>query len=220
MNGDMVQAYLDGRKTQTRRTYGLEKINEHPDWFSVAHEDGGGNWVFWYPGNQPGLAEFTKRQYPNGEGIKCPYGKPGDILWWRETWAAHSFMNGTKPRDIPKEGPFIYRADPSINESHYWWRPSIHMPRWACRITTQILSVTPMRVQDMTYSDCQAEGIETNEWITWREDAFSVGRPDGSHIESLQEHYAYLWDSIYGKRYSWWNMNPWAWKITFPRKEE
>jgi hypothetical protein len=214
MMGAMVRATLDGTKTQTRRCRGLESINKRPDDCAVAYQDGAGGWVFWAD-DAPETAAFTKRMYPNGGGFRCPYGAPGDRLWVRETWAASLDSDG----DMCK--PFLYRA--TYDEAVYgplkasfsdrateiWdgigntgWRPSIHMPRWASRLTLEVTGVRVERVQDISEVDAGAEGIECGgEW----------------EYDTARNAFRDLWDSINGARGYGWDANPWVWVVEFKR---
>ena len=71
-SGPMVRALLDGMKVQTRRTKGLEEINEEPSRFAF---DG----MRIRDGNL--YADFTDLLTNNPVHVKCPYGQPGDLLW-------------------------------------------------------------------------------------------------------------------------------------------
>lgn len=131
----------------------------------------------------------------------CPYGRVGDRLWVRETWAASPFLNRYAPRDLPRETLVVYRADDVVNRSHFVWRPSIHMPRWASRITLEIVKVRVEQVQDISESDSFCEGIP--EWTS----------PKQTFNPRMR--FAELWDSINAKRGYGWNVNPWVWVIEF-----
>jgi len=132
------------------------------------------------------------------EGVwKCPYGQPGDRLWVRETWRRHY-------------GSVNYRADHEDGAGHMRWRPSIHMPRWASRITLEITDVRVQQLQDITVTDIYAEGFDP--WGDTQTRTADFG--DVSHV---YEWYASLWDKINGP--GAWNANPWAWAITFRRVE-
>jgi hypothetical protein len=122
--------------------------------------------------------------------IDCPYGKPGDKLWCRETWAPHS--------DMPRSA--IYRCDRGGDYQdnvtpNFRWRPSIFMPRWASRILLEITAVRIERLQDISNADALAEGVELRgemrPWAIYRE----------------------LWESINGR--GSWEVNPWVWVIEF-----
>lgn len=186
----MVRALLEGRKTQTRRI-----IKPPPDWGtpgpcpSVTAEGWQGplDYSLWaHEGDQ---ADGTPR--------RCPYGKPGDLLWVRETWREH---------DAPdQEGNVLeYRADrPEYvtrddDPSATPWRPSIHMPRKYSRLALRITAVRVERLQKISQSDCLAEGMraETNGFT--------------HHVVA---DYRKLWTEINGA--DSWDTNPWVWALTF-----
>lgn len=164
-------------------------------------------WIAWFGQGDPNIVEFTKKAYVNG--FPCPYGKPGDRLWVRETWLPRN--NGTR---------FFYRADLDPVEaagisgmySDKGWRPSIFMPRWASRITLEIVSVRVERLQDISEEDAKAEGV-TGGYQGWNipEDRHQWHHP---HRAS----YSALWDSINGKKHPW-ESNPFCWVIEFRRIE-
>jgi hypothetical protein len=120
------------------------------------------------------------------DGYTCPYGKPGDVLWVRETWCGDRF-NGVG-----------YRATDAQSGP---WKPSIFMPRWASRITLEITDVQVERVHDINECDIVAEGIPfpTDRYVSY---------------EELLAAFRDLWDSINGKTYPW-ASNPWVWALTF-----
>lgn len=130
----------------------------------------------------------------------CPYGRPGDRLWVRETWkhieggAIYDASGGTIDAFDPET---IYRAD-RPNRYGPWMSP-IHMPRWASRITLEITDVRVERLQDISEDDAYAEGVKHSEHggITAR---------DG---------FQRLWESINGA--GSWDTNPWVWVIEFKK---
>lgn len=120
----------------------------------------------------------------------CPYGQPGDRLWVRETWA-------------PLTVGYAYRADPVWNGPPAdRWRPSIHMPRAASRITLEVTGVRVEKLQDISEADAQAEGAARHISPA----AFLTGHRQG---------YRLLWESINGP--DSWAANPWVWVIEFKR---
>lgn len=154
-SGPMVKAILDGSKTMTRRVCKHE-VYCGPDPIEDV--------------NLNGRLRFLAM-------CKCPYGKPGDRLWVRE---AHCFTVDDVSFDQPwdgamernfrekgvahaeKHGWIIYRAtdpDPDLDSDSPEWRPSIHMPRWASRITLEVVSVKVERLQDISAEDIAAEGV-------------------------------------------------------------
>jgi hypothetical protein len=193
-SAEMVRAILDGRKTQTRRV------------FKNAPDDlRSGRYPIW----------------PEHEGLPpSRYGQPGDRLWVRETYTwitlAENEFTGDgwpgrrirKPDGIPVL--MLYRSDAIAEDwdnqiSH--WNPSIFMPRWASRITLEIISVRVERVQSISIDDIKAEGC-TGAPLPGQ----VVSRNDG--YQHYQE-FKYLWDSINAKRGYGWDANPWVWVIEF-----
>ena len=131
---------------------------------------------------------------------KCPLGQPGDRLWVRETWRKDAL--GTVVE---------YRATTSaLMEFIAPWRPSIHMPRWASRITLEITRVWVERVQDITEDEAKAEGIVDGGCMT-------CGKPETCGCQNprpdRRDSFANLWQSIYGT----WDANPWVWAVEFRR---
>lgn len=165
--GAMVRAILDGTKTQTRRVI-KKACDITGEWAKVAHPARDGNPVFWWiAGDYGNLADVTLRNYPTG--MKCPYGQAGDRLWVRETWNAASVCyddyNGGYEAGYPLD--IIPKSKPSNCALYYAaegddgpFRPSIHMPRWASRITLVIDEIRVQRVQEISEDDAQAEGFK------------------------------------------------------------
>jgi hypothetical protein len=142
----------------------------------------------------------------------CPYGYPSDRLWVRETWARSNDARSTKFTD-----DVLYAADFSSRwrgDAHFdgRWRPSIHMPRWASRITLEITEVRVQRLQGISEEDAFAEGVAANPYH------MADGTIDEGMSISARANFASLWDSINGSRAPW-SENPWVWAITFKRVE-
>lgn len=175
----MVRAILDGRKTQTRR-----QIKPQPVEID-------GRILAW----RGGL--FQPKALPENSNIfqHCPYGVVGDRLWVRETWA--SLSAGNRP-------PFVYRADGDGERVRVDapWRPSIHMPRWASRITLEITDVRVQRLQEISDEDARAEGWPGN-----------PEPPYGCHHPRLW--FRNLWKDIHDC--GAWERNDWVWALTFRR---
>ena len=196
----MVQAILDGRKTQTRRAVKPQPAGEirrgEPDF---------NHWIdtkYWERQNQKENRGIGTR------GFACTYGQPGDRLWVRETWmdlqgTGIEIVTGSRER-------YAYGAD-TLRGSYgddqrkcygLKWRPSIHMPRAASRITLEITSVRVERLRACNEVDAIAEGAP---WA-------ACGTPqEGSHKAG----FAQLWEQING--HGSWEANPWVWVIEFRR---
>jgi len=194
-SGEMVRAILEGRKTQTRRV--------------VKPQPAGAAMMRFLSGKE---AEVVWRDY-GGQAWRCPYGVPGDRLWVREGFGVCIGQDVQHAAGIPRKencGGIVYRAGPSLrcrcgrlNCTDYW-RPSIHMPRWASRITLEVVGVRVERVQDITDDDAVAEGIDAEE-----------NKYDGHKIPRVN--FSGLWDSINEKRGYGWEVNPWVWIVEFKR---
>lgn len=123
------------------------------------------------------------------EQVKCPYGKPGDRLWVRETWA------GGIP-GCESQGGYSYKADHITGNDGPFeikWRSPIYMPRNASRITLQVADIRVERLQSITEQDAIAEGLK----------------------ESPVNAFHALWDSIHADGKYPWDSNPWVWVIEF-----
>lgn len=217
MNADMVRATLEGRKTQTRRPV-KQAVHPHSDQQSYAiYPDGSGSgWVAWL-GAGGMTAEKTARLYPGSEGFKCPYGQPGDRLWVRETWAhdAPSLEECRKRFEDGLSGGLPYgpyfRTDSVHEGTGLRWRPSIHMPRWASRITLEITDVRVERVQDISEYDAKAEGVAPA-WLDVN------GKDVNAHAApTFRQGFARTMREIYG--WGLWEMNMWVWVVEFKRIE-
>jgi hypothetical protein len=194
---EMVRAILDGRKSQTRRV-----VKKPENYYMDEMLDG--LWPYKSIGNP----------------AKCPYGKVGDVLWVRETWAClrleYDFESGLveginesdridlsaeqighfKPNHV-----FTYRTvnhEEHIEDRGFKWKPSIHMPFEAARIFLRVKSVRVERLQDISDHDALAEGCTAN---------------DMRHGDRLANVFVRLWQSINGSES--WEANPWVWVVEF-----
>jgi hypothetical protein len=197
----MVEAILAGRKTMTRRVVKLKHTNGH-EVKSIQKDGSGTGWVAW--SLREVSAEETARLYPGEEGFKCPYGNPGDLLWVRETWQYVDLGPGDE------NNGYVYKASENgqawaENDESWKWRPSLFMPRDACRLFLKITNVRIEKLQAISWQDIISEGIET----------------EYSGIEGIQDLEAKLenlWQKINGKES--WDANPWVWVIEFEPTEK
>lgn len=222
-SGPMVRAILAGTKTQTRRVV--------KPWTSKA------------PSNKPAPADIAYLPDFACYRSTCPYGQPGDRLWVREAWnffdpsglsadrrgSRAPFTGSQGQRKI--EWVAAYRADGELSHPEdgdsVLWRPSIHMPRWACRILLEIVSVRIERLDDISEADAKAEGITRigAEHIAAGAAAFNEGPNfytvalDGGYLNrpTAKETFQGLWEHINGEQS--WAANPWVWVVEFQRIE-
>lgn len=191
MGAESVRAILAGRKTQTRRV-----VKPQPSrWDGVGPLELRGRELWWTD-----LPYFPLKPF-----AKCPY-EAGQMLWVRETWRVDGWTDYKQCI-----GNISYRADEGCKELAFpceWldrdnkvgiWRPSVHMPRWASRITLRVTSVQVERVQEISYDDIIAEGITEEMLHGWPADI------------SFQA----LWNGTSRKRGFGWDVNPWVWVVSF-----
>jgi hypothetical protein len=195
-SASMVKAILDGTKTQTRRVIKPRGVSD-----DVAQ------WL---------------HAMAKGVDMPCPYGKPGDVLWVREAW---DFRHWGEPGN-PFRVMVSYGADgfqKLCQSPHDWnpmiysqprWRPSIHMPRWACRIELEIISVRAERVQEITRNDAKAEGVSN----LWKNPPEKEEHYKRVLLNPYVANYSVLWDEINAGRGFGWNVNPFVWVIEFQRR--
>lgn len=191
----MVRAILAGQKTQTRRV--ITGLPENPQ-------------------NVRRCAHYIKCDAPYRSGtvsLRIPLRTlEGDRLWVRETWC----------QPDPTQRDALYRADCDEGQlemerevrreigpgAYVPWKPSIHMPRWASRITLDATLVRVQRLQEISEADALAEGVDPSEWT------------GGPANDAPRAAFAELWDRINGKRPGCsWEANPWVRAVSFKRAE-
>ena len=193
----MVQAILEGRKTQTRRV--VKKIHPNsknllPESEMLNHSIG---FTFWEP---------DQFEVPENERlvslVKCPYGKPGHLLWVRETFDSKSGCLGS----------VLFKANYSTKELNqaakgvFRWKPSIHMKKDYARIWLEVEEIKVERLKDISHDDCPEEGIEM---IGTKFKNYLGNEPTYNQRISFRS----LWQSINGLES--WEQNPWVWVVKF-----
>lgn len=217
-SGPMVRALMDGRKTQVRR---IVKSNERLDTFdlfgigetSAAGKNRGFCATFRAPASR-----WIGPDKPWHTLVRCPYGKPGDVLWVRENGWERPVRTPRMMRDGADTWlPYEYDDDGYSREQLKAWgwkrRPSIHMPRWASRITLEIGSIRVERLQGISEEDARAEGIElvrTEGGTRWWRNYLDDGR---GNLMFPSESFRTLWESING--IGSWVADPWVWVVEF-----
>lgn len=193
-SGPMVRAILAGTKTQTRRPMKPPpRQGRRRDGSPIALpvDALGAPYSVW-PHPKHGTIPLTKDcLYRLAEAAPYP---AGTRLWAREGWA-----NATPP---DPSLPVQYRADWPEHEYGPRWHPSIHMPRWASRITLEVTAVRVERVRDISEADARAEGFTATEKYT------------------AQRAFRWAWEEMYGRKDGLrWSQNPWVWVYEFRRVE-
>jgi hypothetical protein len=215
-SGEMVRAILDDRKTQTRRV-----VKPQPEDVCDNHEyafEYGPAWPVEYPdGSNPAVLMRCPEDHDcnlcEAAYQSCPYGEPGDRLWVRESGklTGKGFTGENGERWSYCDGSWKYKEDGLLRFTNQvaWgpnWKsvPSIHMPRWASRITLEVVDVRVERLQSISEEDAVAEGCVKVPAL-------------GDCVHEAREQFEYLWDSINAKRGYSWSSNPWCWAVTFKR---
>lgn len=203
MSGEMIRAYKDGLKGETRRTSGLDVVNKAPDEFKFIGFDQ----------NKP-HAIFEHR-LGGTFSYRMPYGRAGeDTLWFKETWKMYE-------REEDGRDFLHYRADDEKVDPTWWtkedwtrpdpiwhkknvfekWQSSMLMPKLCCRFTNiPILDVKVERLQNISEVDAWNEGCPR----------------DVAQLPS--EWYFDLWDKLNGDKLPA-HVNPWVWVFRFPKYE-
>ncbi|ESA38518.1 hypothetical protein N836_31760 [Leptolyngbya sp. Heron Island J] len=218
-SGPMVRAILEGRKTVTRRVPSTEVCVNHDEHHPYAIRDKKALWHTYKT-----LDEFVER--------RSPHGSPGNVLWVRETWrpcwwdedfvdVRLEYKADGEKRDV---SPSYEVWNPTSLENLHiavsnqswvgddWkpenvkWRPSIFMPRAACRLKLRITDVRMERLHEITAAQCIAEGIEIERSINT---ACGEAEAFNKFIE--------LWDGINSARGYSFESNPYVWVVEFER---
>lgn len=220
-SGAMVRALLDGSKTQTRRVMKPQPKPTPADYPGPAGH--------WWPSNIVQSMVHVEQELQNKSGgwerfanTICPYGRPGDRLWVRESW--RGVVEISPPGAPIEHGVARYvpdqkhcrRVEYAATQARDGepWRPSIHMPRWASRILLEIVSVRVERLQDISVDDCRAEGIDQCYGLGSKAEIIDLAIRMGKFKEDVLR-YATLWEQINGA--GSWDANPWVWVVEFKR---
>jgi hypothetical protein len=214
----MIRALLDGRKTQTRRI-----IKPQPRIDNMGNFCWNGSNYGQSESGVPRSASLTEWRDKKGNS-KCPYGRPGDLLWVRETHSLGGnnlvayradgrcgciYDTGEGYLGLMPHGMILEKGIPYIEGLKQWglskyggkWKPSIHMPRRYSRLTLEITDVRVQRLHDITQEAAIAEGLEKRYWP--------------GHSDPVPPTMAFkeVWENINGL--TSWLQNPWVWALTF-----
>ncbi len=223
-NGAMVRAVLSGQKTQTRRI-----VKPQPAHSCRYEMNGAGTHALHLAGGVTGTDEPLICVPPTPKSadhrLPCPFGVPGDRLWVRESFmpapdeaapdeprptlwnVAYAADGGQRTATAPAGyNPMLYNYER--------WTPSIHMPRWASRISLEVTDVRVERLQAISEKDAKSEGVTLLPLTS--EDCWG----DGTHKTAFE----YLWGQVYGfpdekNDGNDWRSNPWVWVVSFKRVE-
>lgn len=214
-SGAMVKATMAGEKTQHRLPItwvkGIGKVTEFQK-----SDTPGYDWIM-----RDKRMHWNDLRH-NNLLKRCPY-PVGTRLWVRETWGVAPCYNDKPPAALSflSARNVDYKADPRRYQGVHVdkWRPSIHMPRWASRITLEVTGVKVERVQEISEEDARAGGVEAIPHVGpmrafgWKDYSGGIG------FFRAAESFRTLWDSIYASRGYSWDANPWVWCLEFKRVE-
>jgi hypothetical protein len=239
MRPELVRATLSRRKTQTRRlvTRANSRIvnadvsgtKEREAWDLI-------DWANARPASTgPGILAPDRTAGRGWSWLIEPRVRPGDVLWIREAWmqSEQRFSDGSRSRNTAYRADLAHGAHWDDGERHFMvhgyaekeaflprdyrggrWRPGIHMPRWACRLTLPVEAVRGEQVQSISEEDALAEGVESwphspEQWDCAHSFRFGDAPYKGS--------FCVLWDMINGHRDgAAWIANPWTWVYQWP----
>lgn len=225
--GRLVRRILAGGKTQTRRI--MKPQPEHLQvhtWKGKTLYDAEHRIWWWKTHSFENLIDFDdgRREL----AALSPYGVVGDRLWVKETFYCDDYRYPDGPREELLES-MEYRADHDCttweagcpcadDEGRSCWRPSIHMPRWASRISLDIVTVRAERLLDITEEDAIAEGVAVGDIPADDYGPRRIGycaEDDGKCVllPTARAVFEELWKSINGPES--WDANPWVWVIEF-----
>lgn len=198
----MVKAILEGRKTQTRRI-----VKPQPE---VCDDDRGGHW---WPSNAVQSMVHVEKELQDYDGMwrglidDCnPFGAKGDRLWVRETFRFYDSdecPHADFPCGCPRNGTPLFKSSHDCGDGEKW-KPSIHMPRSACRLVLEITNIRVERLQDVSTEDAKAEGFDYSTHPSTIKMGYAIG---------AKTNFRFAWEEIYGPNA--WNANPWVWVVEF-----
>ena len=197
----MVKAWLEGRKTVTRRLMKLQ-----PD--IIVGDQLQPN--VWYAADKGDFAGDPDRQ------IKPRY-RPGETVYIKETWAQFGLKNQSLRGKV---NVIEYAADMGIerfpiggnftpHKEDFKWKSPRFMPEWAARSHALIVSVRPERVQEISGFEAVLEG-------------FGKGIPEfellhyGGYKKARKE-FIETWESLHPGS---WEKNEWCWRIELNKEAE
>lgn len=245
MHKRSIVGILENRKRQTRRIINLRATGPNPpnDYYDFYKGD---KWV--------GALGAEWKGAPVTFSMKCPYGQPGDRLWVREAWQQYRANSEKQDEAIRKsiariqsgesndivaevlgwsradgERRVLYAADfgdwaYDVDSDLKPWKPSIHMPRWASRLTLEITGIRVERVQDASIADIIAEGVRipVNEkghpLIQLTGNAPHLAKWPKTEDKYLRYYWSILWCDTNGK--GAWDRNDWCWVVDFKRIDQ
>lgn len=203
----------------TRRTKGLERVNENPDDWKIVSGDWSNSGVLFF--NKNGHSDRMKPKY-----------QVGDQLWVKETYTKLVTEHFVEPLKTK----YVYRADCDAESEQtrkdyvalgypYKWITGRFMPKAAARIWLEVMDVKCERLQSISTEDCIAEGIlplsmSAAQLSEQGQKYFDYSKPKQFFSEGVDPFWSFnsLWCSINGGES--WDANPWVFVYTFKRTDK
>jgi len=242
-NTEMVKAILEGRKTQTRRLIRPQPAGQLSYIMGGSHP---GKWDYMSASEAKAWDVEESRICKQDDGrLWTPPCHADDLLYVRETWNYGYVDSDCKECCTPEYwfeeldwngndhdflrgiSRFWYLADEDEPLYGLKWKPSIHMPKEAARIWLKVTNVRCERLQDISFSEIQAEGMDMDEWYEYDEWQHSVGDGMGDIPVIFENPYHFFGNRVWDRtmknleqyeKYGW-DANPWVWVIEFERME-
>lgn len=244
-SGPMVRGILDGRKNQTRRVVKGEAL----DWLDDAKfspkfvaDPNNSLCPYGYAGDRLWVREAWRvYNFPCDDAWTYQYKADGKVLSERDLNSGPGFDESKHEKWQMRlaeqswaeceHSPLVQHiCDDSARflgpERPMRWRPSIHMPRWASRLTLEVERLRIERLQSITVEDVCAEGLdfdgEHEEVFSHWQSLAAAAPPDDLPVSGPLKPeigtFKTLWDSINGKKHPW-ESNPWVWVIELGRAD-
>lgn len=205
-SGAMVRAILEGRKTQTRRVW--KRPHDEPECINPSTHPG--RLRYGKPGDRLWVRETCAIEAAV-DGENPPPFRDGRPIWTRPesdvecvlpAWRQPHYRASDPAPDLCCERDRCAQCRDNGMGPH--WIPSIHMPRWACRLVLEITDVRVERLQAISQADADAEGVD-----------FLRHAPDADERLTAKQLFECLWSGINGQ--ASWDANPWVWALNFRR---
>lgn len=219
----MVKSLLQNLKQMTRRTKGLELVNQNPDDWEFVH-------ILNLPLENRYMVEFRNTKTGKYGTLMIPF-SIGDQLWVKETYTTlvpEHFVEPLKTK-------YVYKADCDAESEQtrreyvaqgypYKWITGRYMPKAAARIWLKVTDIKCERLQSISHKDCIAEGIlplnmSAAQLAEQGQRYFDYSKPKQHFVDGLDPFWSFnsLWCRINGG--DSWEANPWVFAYTFKQIE-
>lgn len=195
-SSEMIKSLLLDIKRETRRTKGLEKVNQDPDkWYRPVYFSHIKKWRF-----------VSKDDNQETLFISPQYGLVNDSLYVKEQY----YKSGNN---------FIKRYEKVFNGEDIIWKPAMYLPKKEARFWLKLTSVTINQLGRITRSECINEGIGRqdiqNKEFNLYEIRYFLYPFDNKYTSDPIESFKSLWKLYHNDPVTGWSNNPWVWELKF-----